>query len=77
MPLRIDHVDSRIEVMRKAASGGVPGGSEASAAPGAGGGSETLSAVRGRSALREMLRPIVMEILDDELQRMKRKVGSP
>jgi hypothetical protein len=33
--------------------------------------------VRGRAELREKLRPIVMEILNDELTRIKRKVGSP
>jgi hypothetical protein len=73
MPLRIDRVDTEIEILRKDA-GGV---SEASLAPGSGGGSDTLSAVRGRNELRDKLRPIVMEILNDELTRMKRKVGSP
>jgi hypothetical protein len=71
MPLRIDRVDTEIEILRKEA-GGASG-----AGPGFGGGSETLSAVRGRSELREKLRPIVMEILNDELMRIKRKVGSP
>ena len=74
MPLRIDRVDTEIEIFRKDAGSGA---SESSIAPGSGGGSETLSAVRGRSALREKLRPIVMEILNDELTRIKRKVGSP
>jgi hypothetical protein len=74
MPLRIDRVDTEIEILRKDAGGGT---SEASISPGSGGGSETLAAVRGRAALREKLRPIVMEILNDELMRIKRKVGSP
>jgi len=72
MPLRIDRVDTEIEIFRKEA-----GPSELTTAPGSEGGTETLSAVRGRSALREKLRPIVMEILNDELNRIKRKVGSP
>jgi hypothetical protein len=73
MPLRIDRVDTEIEILRKD-SGGDAG---ALAGPGIGGGSETLSALRGNSALREKLRPIVMEILNDELMRIKRKVGAP
>ena len=73
MPLRIDRVDTEIEILRKEA--GVP--SDLSVSPGTDGGSETLAAVRGRSALREKLRPIVMEIINDELTRIKRKVGSP
>jgi hypothetical protein len=66
MPLHIDRVESEIKVLR----------SESAAAP-TGGGSETLGALRGRNALREQLRPIVLEILHDELERMKRKVGAP
>jgi hypothetical protein len=80
MPLRIDRVDTEIEIMRKAGGGAAPssaGASDSSAAPGSGGGSETLSSVRGGSELREKLRPIVMEILNDELMRIKRKVGAP
>jgi hypothetical protein len=72
MPLRIDRVDTEIEILRKDA-----GASESSVAPGSGGGSDTLAAVRGRNELRDKLRPIVMEILNDELTRMKRKVGAP
>jgi hypothetical protein len=75
MPLRIDRVDAEIEILRKPASGA--GASDSSVAPGAGGGSETASAVSGRSALRDKLRPIVLEILDEELARIKRRVGSP
>jgi hypothetical protein len=75
MPLRIDRVDTEIEILRKDAGGA--GATDSSLSPGSGGGSETLSAVRGRSALREKLRPIVMEILTDELMRIRRKVGSP
>ena len=74
MPLRIDRVDSEIEILRKPADAAA---SDASVAPGGGGGSETLASVRGRAALREKLRPIVMEILNDELMRIKRKVGAP
>jgi hypothetical protein len=72
MPLRIDRVDTEIEILRKQAAGTDDRTGEAD-----GGGSETLAAVRGRAALREKLRPIVMEILNDELMRIKRKVGSP
>jgi hypothetical protein len=74
MPLRIDRVDTEIEILRKDSGAG---GSDLSISPGTGGGSETLGAVRGRAELREKLRPIVMEILNDELTRIKRKVGSP
>lgn len=73
MPLRIDRVESEVEVMRKADGGAAVAG----AAPGSGGGDETLANLQGRAALREKLRPIVLEILDDELARIKRKVGSP
>jgi hypothetical protein len=73
MVLRIDRVDSEIEILRKEAGGM----EESGLAPGIGGGSEALATVRGRSELREKLRPIVMEILNDELTRIKRKVGSP
>ena len=69
MPLRIDRVDTDIEILRKATGDASETGS--------GGGSETLAALRGGAALREKLRPIVMEILNDELTRIKRKVGSP
>jgi hypothetical protein len=73
MPLRIDRVDSEIEILRKEADG-----SGASAArPTDSGLAESLGSVRGRNALREKLRPIIMEVLTDELTRMKRKVGSP
>jgi hypothetical protein len=67
MPLRIDRVDTEIEIFRKEESSVSPGG----------GGTDTLETVRGRAALREKLRPIVMEILNDELTRIHRKVGSP
>jgi len=72
MPLQIDRVDTEIEILRKESTD-APGAS----ASGSGGGAETLATVRGRAALREKLRPIVMEILNDELMRIKRKVGSP
>jgi hypothetical protein len=74
MPLRIDRVDTEIEILRKDAGAGA---GDASLSPGSGGGSETLAAVRGNAALRERLRPIVMEILNDELMRIQRKVGAP
>jgi hypothetical protein len=74
MPLRIDRVDTEIEILRKDAGGGA---SDSGASPDSGGGSGTLATVRGRAELREKLRPIVMEILNDELTRIKRKVGSP
>jgi hypothetical protein len=73
MPLRIDRVETEIEILRKEAGGT----GDSSISPGAGGGSETLATVRGRAELREKLRPIVMEILNDELTRIHRKVGSP
>jgi hypothetical protein len=72
MPLRIDRVDTEIEILRKDA-GEATGATETSA----GSGSDALATVRGRAALRETLRPIVMDILNDELARIKRKVGSP
>jgi hypothetical protein len=74
MTLRIDRIDSEIEILRKDAGGVVP---DSAASAGSSGGSETLGSVRGRAELREKLRPIVMEILNDELTRIKRKVGSP
>jgi hypothetical protein len=70
MPLQIDRVDTEIEIMRKESS-------ETGAQPGLGGLDEALSSRQGRAALREKLRPIVMEILNDELMRIKRKVGAP
>jgi hypothetical protein len=73
MPLHIDRVDTEIEIFRKEAPGAGAGG----ASPSFGGGSDTLSTARGRAELREKLRPIVMEILNDELDRIKRKVGAP
>lgn len=71
MALRIDRVDTEIEILRKETGDG------ASDAGATGGGEESLATVRGRAALREQLRPIVLEILEDELARLKRKVGSP
>lgn len=82
MPLRIDRVDTEIEIMRQEAPGASATSSAGSSSATAGigsdsGGADTLGTVRGRSELREKLRPIVMEILNDELNRIKRKVGSP
>ncbi len=70
MPLQIDRVETEMEVMRSAATDR-PMGVERHA------GDETLGALRGRNALRERLRPIVLEIMHDELDRIRRKVGSP
>lgn len=70
MPVHIDRVDTEIEIQRKAEGGSSDSGST-------GGGDDMLGAVRGRNALREKLRPIVLEIVRDELDRIKRKVGSP
>lgn len=72
MPLRIDRVESEVEVLRKA-DDGTPAQSGSSS----GGSDQVLSAAQGRAALREKLRPIVLEIVDDELARIKRKVGAP
>ena len=73
MPLRIDRVDTEIEILRKEAGGRWPGAARASAAAAP----KRSPTVRGRAELREKLRPIVMEILNDELTRIKRKVGAP
>lgn len=71
MTLRIDHVETEIEIMRNA-SDDSPEVSDSSSIA-----SDDLNTLRGRAALREKLRPIVMEILNDELMRIKRKVGAP
>lgn len=70
MAIQIDRVNSEISVQR-AASTDAPMGAERH------GSDDTLGALRGNSALREKLRPIVLEIMHDELDRMRRKVGSP
>ena len=73
MALRIDQVDTEIEILRKDA-----GPDASSPKPVDGGGVEALLSTRlGRAELRERLRPIVMEIVEDELARIKRKVGAP
>jgi len=69
MPLHIGRVDAEIEIMRSAADTAT--GGERSA------GDDILGGLRGRNALRERLRPLVLEILHDELTRMKRKIGAP
>lgn len=71
MTLRIDRVSTEIEILAKS-SGDSPEVSDSSSVA-----SEDLNTLRGRTALREKLRPIVMEILNDELMRIKRKVGAP
>jgi hypothetical protein len=77
MPLRIDRVDTEIEILKKDAGEG--GGEDvgSGSGQGRGGGLDPLATKGGRIAFREMLRPYVMEILNDELTRIKRKVGSP
>lgn len=70
MSLRIDHVDTEIEVLRK------PDGSEKPASLGSSI-DEAMRTRGGRAELKEKLRPIVLEILNDELDRVKRKVGAP
>jgi hypothetical protein len=72
MVLRIDRVDTEIEILRKEAEGGANLGAVIG-----GSGSDPLATARGRAELREKLRPIVIEILNDELTRIKRKIGSP
>jgi hypothetical protein len=69
MPLRIDRVDTELEVMRSGDAMAFTGDAE--------GGAETLDAVSGKLALKEKLRPLIMEILHEELLRIQRKVGSP
>jgi hypothetical protein len=69
MPLHIGRVDAEIEIMRSPATTAT-GGERSS-------GDDILGALRGRNALRERLRPLVLEILHDELTRMKRKIGAP
>ena len=72
MTLLIDNVQSDVQVTRNPLQTQEQSGGMSRA-----GGDETLGALRGRSELREELRPIVLEILHDELDRMKRKVGAP
>lgn len=72
MSLIIDNVQSDVQVTRTPLQT-----QEQSGGMSREGGDETLGALRGRSQLREELRPIVLEILHDELDRMKRKVGAP
>ena len=70
MSLRIDHVDTEIEILRKADRSEQP----ASVVSGI---EQAMGSRRGRAELTEKLRPIVLEILNDELNRIKRKVGAP
>ena len=74
MPLRIDRVDTEIEILRKDAGGEA---SAADASTSSNDGFIMPATARERAALREKLRPFVLEILNDELMRIKRKVGSP
>lgn len=68
MSIHIDRVHTDMEVLASPSTDGLDGSS---------GGDETLGALRGRSALRERLRPIVLEIVRDELKRIKRRLGTP
>lgn len=72
MPIQIDRIETEMEILRSADAAGPSAFAQAPSQ-----GEETLGALRGRTALREKLRPIVLEILHDELNRMKRHVGSP
>jgi hypothetical protein len=71
MTLRIDRVDTEIEFMGRPRAEGSDVGESSLV------GSDDINSMRGRSALRAKLQPIVMEILNDELMRIKRKVGAP
>ena len=67
MPLIIDRVETEIEVFRaeELFSGTTSGGAE------------TLAALRGDKKLRDRLRPLVLDIVRDEMKRIARKVGTP
>jgi hypothetical protein len=67
MPLIIDRVETEIEVFRSADT----------FAGATSGGADTLAALRGQKRLADQLRPIVLEIVQDELKRIARKVGPP
>jgi hypothetical protein len=77
MPLRIDRVDTEIEILRKESDGSSTTDSGASSSSSSASGGDNLMTARGRAEFREKLRPFVMEILNDELTRIKRKIGSP
>jgi hypothetical protein len=74
MPLRIDRVESEVEVLRKAGDDAPASSGNAS---GGGSGDRTISDAQSRAALRDKLRPVILEIVNDELARIKRKVGAP
>ena len=63
MPLRIDRVETEMDVLPASGPAPTPAGG---LGPGSAG-SDLL--------LRERLRPIVLEILHDELERLRRKQG--
>lgn len=67
MPLIIDRVETEIEVFR----------SEDTFSGATSGGADTLGALRGQNRLHDKLRPLVLEIVQDELKRIARKVGPP
>ncbi|MEB3260932.1 MAG: hypothetical protein VKP63_09935 [Cyanobacteriota bacterium] len=71
MPLRIDRVDTEFEFA------GPPSSPDQGLRNANRVGLDDLNTMRGRSALRAKLQPIVVEILNDELMRIKRKVGAP
>ena len=72
MALQVEKVESDVQVLRNPLQTQQESGGMSRE-----GGDETLGELRGRNQLREQLRPLVLEILHDELDRMKRKVGSP
>lgn len=71
MALQVDSVQSEVQVLRNPLTQTESGGASNAA------GDDTLGALRGTNQLRERLRPIVLEIMHDELERMKRKIGAP
>lgn len=60
MPLQINRVDAEVDVLPTE-----PGG----------GGRPPVAGGPGDRALKERLRPIVLEILDEELERLRRRLG--
>lgn len=63
MPLSIDRVETEMDVL--------PAGGQGAA----GGGMPAATPSASRTELREMLRPVVLEILTEELQRLQRRHG--
>ena len=67
MPLIIDKVETEIEVFR----------AEDTFSGSTSGGADTLAALRGQNRVLDKLRPLVLDIIRDELKRIARKVGPP